>query len=147
MAGFGHSIVIDTSAAFAIITGEPGSDVLARILARVPRPVMSAASITELGVVIGRRFADAPADTAWRFVARAGAEVVSVDEAHARAAIDAQHRFGPGRHPARLNYGDCFTYATAHLAGVPILCTGDDFTRTDAQVLPDRRPGPPTDVG
>lgn len=142
-----RSLVVDTSAAVAVITGEAGSDRLRDLLASAPRLMMSAASVTELGIVIGRRYSDAPDDAAWRFVARAAVDVIPVDERHARAAIDAHTRFGAGRHPARLNYGDCFTYATALLAGAPILCTGDDFTRTDAQVLPDRRPGRPPDVG
>ena len=51
--------------------------------------------------------------------------------AHARAAAGAWRRFGKGRHPANLNVGDCFAYATASLANLPLLFKGDDFTQTD----------------
>ena len=55
---------------------------------------------------------------------------MAFDEAHASAALDANSRFGKGRHPAALNFGDCCTYAVASAAGEP-LCVGDDFARTD----------------
>ncbi len=58
-------------------------------------------------------------------------ETVAFDEAHASAALDAYSRFGQGRHPAALNFGDCCTYAVAFVAGEPLLCVGDDFARTD----------------
>jgi ribonuclease VapC len=47
-------------------------------------------------------------------------------------------RYGKGRHPAGLNFGDCFTYALADRTGHPVLCTGDDFASTDITVV---RPG------
>ena len=52
-------------------------------------------------------------------------------EEHLDAAITAFLRFGRGRHPAALNFGDCMTYAVASVAGMPLLFTGDDFSRTD----------------
>jgi ribonuclease VapC len=58
-------------------------------------------------------------------------QTVPFDEAHASVALDAYSRFGQGRHPAALNFGDCCTYAIASLAGEPLLCIGDDFARTD----------------
>ena len=62
--------------------------------------------------------------------------IVDVDRDHAWAAVGAWRRFGKGRHPAGLNFGDCFSYATARLAGVPLLFKGDDFSQTDiASVL------------
>ncbi len=57
--------------------------------------------------------------------------VVPADADHARAAFAAWERFGKGRHPAGLNLGDCFAYATARLASAPLLFKGDDFARTD----------------
>lgn len=50
---------------------------------------------------------------------------------HWREAADAYLRFGKGRHKARLNFGDCLTYAVARLANEPLLFTGDDFPHTD----------------
>ena len=76
-----------------------------------------------------------------RLVEEAGLIVIPFSEEHARLAIDAYWRFGKGRHPARLNFGDCLTYATAKLADEPLLCVGDDFSSTDLQVVrqPHRR--------
>jgi len=54
---------------------------------------------------------------------------------HWTAAHDAFLRFGKGRHPARLNLGDCMTYATAKLAGEPLLCLGNDFAQTDLPLV------------
>lgn len=51
---------------------------------------------------------------------------------------DAYRRFGKGRHPAALNFGDCLTYATARLTGEPLLYVGEDFARTDLEVGPGR---------
>ncbi len=60
-------------------------------------------------------------------------EIVPFEAAHARAAREAFDRFGRGRHPAALNFGDCLTYATARVAGMPLLFVGDDFARTDLE--------------
>ena len=39
--------------------------------------------------------------------------------------------FGKGRHPAQLNFGDCFAYALAKATGEPLLFKGSDFSKTD----------------
>jgi ribonuclease VapC len=57
--------------------------------------------------------------------------VIPFEERHAEVAIDAFGRYGKGRHPAALNILDCMTYATARIAGEPLLFTGNDFARTD----------------
>jgi ribonuclease VapC len=63
--------------------------------------------------------------------------VIPFDERHAALALSAFTRYGKGRHPAALDYGDCMTYATARLAEMPLLFTGGDFARTDlASALP-----------
>jgi ribonuclease VapC len=49
--------------------------------------------------------------------------------------VQAFLRFGKGRHPAALNFGDCITYATARLAGEPLLCLGEDFAKTDLELV------------
>ena len=55
-----------------------------------------------------------------------------VDEAQARVARQAFRDFGKGSgHPARLNFGDCFSYALASVTGQPLLYKGDDFGHTD----------------
>lgn len=64
----------------------------------------------------------------WRVV------VAPFDDRHRRVATDAFLRFGKGRHPAALNFGDCISYATAKVAGAPLLFVGDDFAKTDVAV-------------
>ena len=56
---------------------------------------------------------------------------VSPDVAQAKIARRAFAHYGKERHPAGLNYGDCFAYALARQLGEPLLCKGDDFSRTD----------------
>lgn len=65
------------------------------------------------------------------FLRRLGAEVVAFNEEHLDAATTAFLRFGRGRHPAGLNFGDCMSYAVASVANLPLLFIGDDFPRTD----------------
>lgn len=59
---------------------------------------------------------------------------VTFGEPHWREALEAFRRFGKGRHPAGLNFGDCLSYAVARLAGHPLLFVGNDFSRTDIEV-------------
>ena len=61
------------------------------------------------------------------------AEVIPFTEDHGRAALNAYLRFGKGRHPAALNFGDCLCYATASVARQPLLYVGEDFSQTDIQ--------------
>ncbi|MGA2739136.1 MAG: type II toxin-antitoxin system VapC family toxin [Bryobacteraceae bacterium] len=65
------------------------------------------------------------------FLRRLEAEVISFNEEHLDSAVTAFIRFGCGRHPAALNFGDCMSYAVASVAGMPLLFTGEDFRRTD----------------
>jgi ribonuclease VapC len=64
-----------------------------------------------------------------------GIVVISFEEEHARVAAEAFARFGKGRHRAALNFGDCMSYAVAKLARQPLLCTGEDFARTDLKLV------------
>ena len=61
-------------------------------------------------------------------------EIVPFEPEHYQAAADAFERYGKGRHKAALNFGDCLTYAVAHVAGMPLLFTGQDFSQTDLAV-------------
>lgn len=65
---------------------------------------------------------------------RLGIITVVIDDAMLSSAVAAWRRFGKGRHPASLNYGDCFSYALAAARGLPLLCVGNDFARTDLDV-------------
>lgn len=54
-----------------------------------------------------------------------------MDAEQARAARTAYNRYGKGRHPAGLDFGDCFAYALSRVLGEPLLFKGYDFARTD----------------
>lgn len=123
-------IAADTSALIAVVLGESDAE---RFLAalRSDAVTISAVSFTEASIVAeARQGLDAGRDLEL-LVAGVVDRVVVVDEAHARAAAGAWRRFGKGRHPAGLNFGDCFAYATASLANLPLLFKGDDFAQTD----------------
>jgi ribonuclease VapC len=130
-----RSLVVDTSAAVAVIRGEPGADELAGYLEGALVRLMPAAIRVELGIVIEARLGPAGQDVIDRFLRDARIDVVSLDAEQAERAVSAWRRYGKGRHPAGLNYGDCFTYALAERTGHPILCTGDDFAATDIPVV------------
>jgi ribonuclease VapC len=70
-----------------------------------------------------------------RFVQETDLTVVPVGPEHWTVAVDAFARYGKGRHPAALNFGDCLTYAVARVAEEPLLCIGDDFPRTDLELV------------
>ena len=126
------AIVLDTSAVIAILRNEPEKDrFVDAILAASPR-LMSAVSLQEAGMVIAGRHGDAatwePLDT---LLVRLDVEIVAHDAGLARAARVAFLRFGKGRHPAALNFGDCASYALAKAHGIPLLFKGEDFGQTD----------------
>jgi ribonuclease VapC len=123
-------IAADTSALLAVVLGEPDAE---RFLAALQSDAVaiSAVSLTEALIVAEARQGPDAARDLELLVAGTVDRVVPVDEAHARAAAGAWRRFGKGRHPAGLNFGDCLAYATASLANLPLLFKGDDFAQTD----------------
>ena len=135
------SLVVDTSAAVAVILGEPGREELAVHLEDARTRMMPAAIRVELGIVIESRLWPAGQDVIDRFLRDAKIDIVPVDADLAARAMSGWRRYGKGRHPAGLNFGDCFTYALAERTGHPVLCTGDDFAATDIAVVRPQ-PGP-----
>jgi len=127
-------MVIDTSAIIAILLNEPSSDRLVAALEADPAPLVSAATVVEASLVLLGRFGEAGDVHLDRFLRGIGARVATVDEEQAGIARDAALRFGRGRHPAGLNFGDCFSYALAVSAGEALLFTGSDFSQTDVAV-------------
>ena len=123
-------MVVDTSAIIAILADEPDGGAYARAIADADGATMSVASYLELMIVALSR------DLAGRteveeLVAEAAIELVAVSLEHAQLAATAFEQYGHGRHPAKLNYGDCFAYALARQRREPLLFKGDDFSRTD----------------
>ncbi len=121
-------IAIDTSALMAIVLDEPQADQCEQVLLNEPDLAISAATLSEALVVAGRR---GVAGEMAILLDGLALEIVPVSEAFARRVADAYTHWGKGRHPARLNWGDCFSYVTARDHGCPLLYVGDDFARTD----------------
>lgn len=127
-------MIVDSSALLAILLREPGFEEPLEKLLRARSAGVGAPTLAETGIVLTARAGRSARRLLSLFTAEAGISVVPFGDEHARAAIDAFHRFGKGRHPAALNFGDCMTYATARLAGQPLLCVGHDFARTDIEI-------------
>ena len=124
-------MVIDTSAIMAIALNEPEATAFENSIASDPVRLISAATVLEAAMVIETRFGDAGGSELDLWLHKLGIEIVAVDAYHMDHARRAWRRYGKGRHPAGLNYGDCFTYALAALTGEPLLYKGNDFSKTD----------------
>lgn len=129
-------MIVDSSAAVAILKREPVGPAVEAALTTAAQAFMSAGTLIELHIVLGNRAGAGAATIIDQFLVDMEIEIVAVDEATARRATSGWRRFGKGRHPAALNFGDCFTYALASLMHLPVLCVGNDFAQTDVQVVP-----------
>lgn len=125
-------MIVDTSALVAIIRDEPDAPAFAHALAAAGGGSISAATLVEAAVVVdsgrdpvaSRRFDD--------LLRLARVTVAPLTEHQAGVAREAYRDYGKGSgHPARLNLGDCFSYALARDTGEPLLYKGDDFAHTD----------------
>ena len=127
-------LVVDTSAVVALLKSEPGWETLASRLHAAAFRQLSVVGWVELSLVVAGRHGDA-ATLAFldRFLQTAAIERRPVDEPQARLAREAFLRFGKGRHPTGLNFGDCFAYALARTLDAPLLFVGEDFARTDVR--------------
>ncbi len=124
-------MVVDTSALLAILLDEPERRAFNEAIEAAESRLMSAATFVEASIVIEARFGAEGIRDLDLFIERAGISLAAVDSEQAQVARRAFSRFGKGRHPAGLNYGDCFAYALAIVLGEPLLYKGDDFGRTD----------------
>lgn len=124
-------MVIDTSAVSAILLGEAEATRFAEAIELASLRLMSAATLLEATMVIETRKGEAGGRELDLLIHRAGIEIVAVDPEQAEVARTAWRRFGKGRHPAALNYGDCFAYALAKVTASPLLYKGSDFAKTD----------------
>lgn len=126
-------MVIDTSALLAILLDEPERRTFNEAIEGAESRVMSAATFVEVSMVIESRFGAEGIRDLDLFIERAEIGLTAVDSEQAHVARRAFSRFGKGRHPAGLNYGDCFAYALAMVLGEPLLYKGNDFGQTDVR--------------
>ena len=124
-------MIIDSSAILAVIGRESSYERIIHALATSQGTRIGAPTRLETGIVLMARFGPRGKTALARFLQENAIETLAFGEEHAVLALDAYSRFGKGRHPAALNFGDCCTYAVASLAGEALLCIGDDFAKTD----------------
>lgn len=128
-------MILDTSVVVAIALREPGYEELVEKLRSADTLGIGTPTLTEAGMVLSARLGIEPQALLDRFLRDFGVVPVAFGEQHWREALEAFRRFGKGRHPAALNFGDCLSYAVARLADHPLLFVGDDFSRTDVEAV------------
>ena len=127
-------MIIDSSAILAIFFRETGAEELLSAILGADFAGIGSPTAAETGLVLTSRLKTNATGSLLRFFEETGIEIVPFTNLHWQRAIDAFSRFGKGRHPAALNFGDCMTYATTVLAHQPLLCRGDDFRKTDLKL-------------
>jgi ribonuclease VapC len=128
-------MVLDTSALLAILFDEPERRSFTEAIEGAARRLLSAANFVEASLILEARHGAEGVRALDRLLSTAGVEIVPVDVPQAQGAREAFRLFGKGRHPASLNFGDCFAYALAKVMTEPLLFKGNDFSHTDLQPL------------
>jgi ribonuclease VapC len=127
-------VIVDSSVLIAILTGESDAEELNDLLSGADRPMLSVANYLETAIVLDRHRSASPDEKLDRYLAAGTIELVDVTESQVRIARSAYRNFGKGsRHPAGLNFGDCFAYALAVERDEPLLYKGGDFRHTDVR--------------
>ncbi len=128
-------MVIDSSAIIAILSNEPEAIQFAQAIQTDNVRLLSAATFLEAAIVIEARYGLPGGDKLDEFISAAQIRIESVTPNQASTARLAYRTYGKGRHPAALNYGDCFAYALAIQSDEPLLFKGDDFGQTNVKTV------------
>ncbi len=126
-------MIVDASAVLAILFREPGYEEFESAIADASSCSISAAGFVEVSIVVQSRGGHVGRHQVDSLLRRAGIAIEPVTEEQALVARQGFSDYGKGRHPAGLNFGDCFSYALAKATGEPLLFKGDDFNKTDVQ--------------
>ena len=126
-------MIVDSSAIVAVLLREADADDLANKLTAVLPLRMSAATYLEVSIVMESKGGPRAGYELDDFIAKTEIEIIPFTIEQAETARIAWRRFGKGNHPARLNFGDCFSYALAKTTGEPLLFKGNDFSQTDIE--------------
>lgn len=129
-------MVVDTSALVAILLNEPDAEILSATLASSFPRIISALSVLEASIVIESKKGEAGLALLDELLSAAQFEVATFDDAQLRIAREAYRRYGKGRHPAGLNFGDCCSYALSRARNDTLLFKGNDFAQTDITPTP-----------
>jgi ribonuclease VapC len=124
-------MVIDTSALVAVFLDESEREQFLAAIANDAKRLISAANLLETGIVLEARKGVVAGRELDLFLHQGSFEVIAVDAEQADVARQGYQTYGKGRHPAGLNFGDCFAYALAKVSGEPLLAKGNDFSLTD----------------
>ncbi len=130
-------MILDSSALVTIILRELGSDRVLDAIEAADACRVGAPTLVETTMVLTGRLGDEGRTMLLSLLQEVNIDVLSFGDVHWRIAQSAFVRYGKGRHPAALNFGDCLTYATAYVAGEPLLCVGNDFAQTDLELVLD----------
>lgn len=126
-------MVVDSSALVSILLEEPRHEQLFEKAVDSEITLVGAPHALETVMVLSGRSDTDPRSLLVGLLRNIGAEIVPFTEEHYEVAVSAFLRYGKGRHPAGLNFGDCMSYAFARVSGLPLLYTGNDFSKTDIQ--------------
>ena len=126
-------MVVDTSALIVIALDESERQQCLDAIESDPTRLISAASVLEAGIVVESRAGPEAGDDLDQLIVQLGLEIEPVTAAQVGIARRAYRLYGKGKHPAALNFGDCFVYALAKNTGEPLLFKGDDFSQTDIE--------------
>lgn len=126
-------MILDSSALVAIALDEPERAAFVAKIAAAEAVGVSAPTLFEAGLVLSSRMGLDARELLAELVDASDVVIMEFGPRHWQEALSAWTRFGKGRHPAGLNFGDCLAYATARVAGQPLLCKGNDFAQTDLE--------------
>jgi len=128
-------LVVDTSALLATLFAEPERDAVSVSLAEADTVLLSSCCHLEALMVAASRLGPEGQAELEHLLRVFSVEVASFTSDQAALAIDAWRRYGKGRHSAGLNIIDCCSYALATQGGVPLLAVGNDFAKTDLELV------------
>jgi ribonuclease VapC len=127
-------MIFDTSAILAIVLQEPGYEVLVEKVANSSALWIGAPTLAEAGILLENRIGKDASGVLVQFLHEWKISVIPFGSDHWREAVHTYSRYGKGKHKAALNFGDCLTYAVARMSRKPLLCTRNDFSKTDLQL-------------
>ena len=124
-------MILDSSAVVTIFLKEPGHEMVRRKMVEAQVIGIGASTLVKTAIVLSARLNRDMRGSLARFTEENQVITIPFTEGHYGIAVTAWLKYGKGRHPAALNFGDCLSYAVARAADMPLLCVGDDFAQTD----------------